>query len=168
MVQVMKLGLQKITGRGFSVRYLLISFLAFMAAGCCSFVVKSEETVYRGKLDPKIADTTVEIFADNLERGIFKNGSIRPGWKSLHPDTSGYFLVAGTTPSHDDCEHPNHWDNGPFEIYIRGPHIQDYHDTLSVEELKALPKLDPASVGRKLSRAEIGIWQLPDIVLQPK
>lgn len=148
--------------------YFLVLLSAFLAWGCCSFVSKGEYTVYRGRLDSKIADTTVEIFADNLERGIFQNGVIRPGWKPPHPDRSGYFFVAGTTPSNDDCEHPNHWDNGPFEIFIRGPHIQDYHDTLRVEELKALPKLDPTSVGRQLGRGEIGIWQLPDIVLQPK
>jgi len=55
-----------------------------------------------------------------------------------------------------------------LEIYIKGPHIQSYHDTLSVEELKALPKLKADSLGIKLQDDEIGIWQLPDIVLTPK
>src|SRR5690606_14266006 len=117
-----------------------------------------------------LADSTVEIYATNVRRGVgvFANGEIRPVLKPQRPDTAGFYFVGGTTPSHDECSTPNHWEGGPFEIYIRGPHIEDYHDTLSVAELKVLPKLKADSLGIKLGSYDRGIWQLPDIVLTPR
>lgn len=150
-------------------RWLLILVSCCFVGGCCSWYVTSENTIYRGQLIG-FSDSTVEIYATNMRRGVgvFANGEIRPVVKPQRPDTTGFFLVGGTTPSHDECSTPNHWKGGPFEIYIRGPHIEDYHDTLSVEDLKALPKLKADSLGIKLRSNEIGIWQLPNITLVPK
>jgi hypothetical protein len=139
-----------------------------LLGGCCSWVVTGEGTIYRGHI-VGLSDSTIKIYADNLKRGVFSKGEIRPGWKPKHPDSEGFFIIGGTTPSHDECgPDPDHWDNGPLEIFIRGPHIQDYHDTLSVAELKALIKLNADSLGIALDRYERGVWQLPDIVLTPK
>ena len=144
--------------------------IPILLASCCGFVSKSEYTVYRGKLDTTIADSTVEIFADNITYGVglFRNGNSKPAGSPTHPNASGYFLISGTTPPHNECEHPNHWEGGSLEIFIQGTHIKDFHDTLSVEELQALSLLNADSLGIHLSSNEIGIWKLPDIILKPK
>jgi hypothetical protein len=145
----------------------LAIIIAAALGGCCSMVISSEETFYRGRVIN--GNDSIEVYADNLNRGVFRSGISGPIGIPVQPDSNGFFLVTGTTPSHDDCgSPPKHWENGPLEIYIRGPHIEDYRDTIWVSELKDLPRMRPDSLGIKLGNQEIGVWQLPDIVLKLK
>jgi hypothetical protein len=139
--------------------------------GCSGLSTGSDVLVYQGKIITGSfpVDTTINIFGDNRGRPILKNGKPRDGWVPNHPDTTGVFRISGTTPEYGDLESPPpHWEGGPLEIFVTHPSFQNYHDTLTKEELKALTQITPEQAGIKLDKIERGVWVLPDIVLQPK
>lgn len=138
---------------------------------CTGLSLGSDILIYKGRIITGAlpVDTTIQIYASNRGRPLFENGKIRYNFIAGHPDTAGFFFSSGTTPQYGDNEDPPpQWEGGPLEIFVTHPSFNDYHDTLSIEELKPLPQITPEAAGIKLKSVERGVWVLPDIVLKPK
>ena len=120
----------------------------------------SEWVVYRGRIIGEI-DSTISVYGDNSGRHILKNGEVQVG--ANHPDSNGYFLIDGTTESHDDCDQPNHWESGPLEILVRGAGIRDTVIIYTTDQLRTLPSADLNSLDLSGYPKLLGAWQLPDI-----
>lgn len=152
-------------------KFLIGLIFCLAQSSCTGLSLGSDILIYKGRIITGITpvDTTIQIYASSRGRPLFENGKIRYNFIAGNPDTAGFFFSNGTTPQYGENEDsPPQWEGGPIEIFITHPSFKDYHDTLSIEELKPLPQITPEAAGIKLKSVERGVWVFPDIHLVPK
>ena len=152
---------------------LMMAFmLLFVSCGCIS---KTSEGVYfRGKIvTGSRIDTTINVYALGNSYPIFDTqGAIRVGVVyAVHPDTSGLFVfVGGATNSHCSDNPGDQTQVALLRIYIESSNFKPYYDSLTSDQLAKLTRISSEEAGITYSdpKYSIGVWVLPDIVLQPK